>query len=168
MSLCISCIVEGFYAAHCLIRDFKNDLSLNEDFLIKVQQYKEENHLNWETEILCQEYETIYTDKGLLIKTLEEHDVKKLEFRGEDIYCRIEEFKLKFYREPNMPYKMEIIYSRNKDVEEVINNLDSEYNRNIQEATYVKIKARLAKNNLQIDNEEVLEDDSIMLTVNLD
>ena len=38
----------------------------------------------------------------------------------------------------------------------------------IQEETYMKIKERISNKNLKIDNEEILEDDSIVLTINID
>ncbi len=54
------------------------------------------------------------------------------------------------------------------DETELINDINSEYALNCQEETYIKIKERLERKNLKIAEEEILEDDSIMLTINLD
>ncbi len=159
----------GIWLKECLVPKLTaSQDGLNDDILARVIKYKEENNIHSNNEKICKEYETIFNDKDLLIKTLQEHGVTDLELRNDNIYCKIEEFKLKFFKDANMPYKFEITHCANVDIEETINNLDSEYAKNVQEATYLKIKERLAKNNLQIDDEEILEDDSIMLTINLD
>jgi len=117
---------------------------------------------------ICKKYQTIYMDKDLLIKTLKEHGLNEFSISDETITCRIEGFSLKFYKEPEMPYILEVKYINDNNLEEIVQNLDIEYEQNVQENTYLKIKDRLDKKNLQIDSEEILEDDSILLTINLD
>ena len=50
---------------------------------------------------------------------------------------------------------------------EIVDELNEEYQMNVQEQSYMTIKKNLEKQNLTIDHEEVLEDNSIMLTINL-
>jgi len=182
MSICIMgattfyCLISGCslgsglmvkaWLSNCLIPSLTaTEEGLSDKMLENVIRYNEE-HRGAET--VCQEYQTVFNDKDLLIKTLQEHGVTDFETVGDNVNCRIEEFKLKFYRESDMPYKFEITHSQGVESEEIIDNLGAEYAQNAQEATYLKIKERLTKSNLQIDDEEVLEDDSIMLTINLD
>jgi len=145
---------------------------------------KEKNHEKWmekyynynKTEVrqeiskhICKEYDTVYVDRDLLVKTLEEHGVLNLHVYGDTITCKSDDYNLKFYRENNEPFVLEVTCPIDEDnFENAMSDLDSEYAQNVQESTYLKIKERLSKHNLQIDNEEILDDDSIMLTINLD
>lgn len=120
-------------------------------------------------ENLCKEYQTVFMDKDILIKTVNEYGLKELEIKGDTISAKVENFNIIFYREDaEKPYMLKVYSSTNCDETNVVNDLNSEYALNVQEETYIKIKERLAKKNLEIDEEEILEDDSIMLTVNLD
>ena len=62
---------------------------------------------------------------------------------------------------------MKVTCDADCDDSAIIEDLSSEYGMNAQEESYLKIKERLAQKNLQIDEEEVLEDNSIVLTVNI-
>jgi len=130
---------------------------------------KNPSSLNQEAvSFICQEYQTVFLDKETLVKTLKEHGLDEISILENEITCRIEGYRLKFTRENSEPYKLSITCPSTGNTEETMLELDGEYAKNVQEATYMKIKERLAKNNLKIDNEEILEDDSIVLTVNLD
>lgn len=48
-----------------------------------------------------------------------------------------------------------------------IKSLEEDYARNVQSYTYDKVIAGL-ENNMSIEKEEVLEDDSILITINID
>ena len=122
---------------------------------------------------ICKEFETVFMDKDLLIKTLEEHGATDFEILGDDISCTMDVFKLSFVKiqeevENKGAYKMQI--SANCSDEEIcslVNEIDEEYKMNTQEETYIKIKERLENKGMKINQEEVLEDNSIMLTVNI-
>ena len=49
--------------------------------------------------------------------------------------------------------------------EDIINDLNEEYGLNIQEMTYNKIKERLDRENMRLESEAVMEDNSIVLTI---
>lgn len=71
--------------------------------------------------------------------------------------------------EADKPYTLEISYNKNLNAsDELVQNLGMEYNANAQEASYNKIQERLRDQNLTIDEEEVYEDNTIVLTVNLE
>lgn len=120
-------------------------------------------------EQLCREYDTVFMDESVLVKTLYEYGLMDFSKNNGQISARVENFNLIFHREDtSQPYKLNVYSATSCDETMIINDLNSEYALNVQEETYIKIKERLAKKKLQIDEEEVLEDDSIMLTVNLD
>ncbi len=56
----------------------------------------------------------------------------------------------------------------NVNTEEKINDLNSEYTMNVQESVYLKILDKLKSNNMQLESEEVEDDNTIVVTVNLD
>jgi hypothetical protein len=63
-------------------------------------------------------------------------------------------------------YTLEITRVTDKtECENVINDLNDEYGMNIQEMTYNKIKERLEQENMRLESEEVMEDNSIVLTI---
>ena len=117
---------------------------------------------------LCREYQTVFMDEDILVKTLMEYGLKDFAKQDGKVSARINNFNLIFHREDSsQPYKLNVYSPTSCDETRVINDLNNEYALNAQEETYIKLKERLEKKNLKIDEEEVLEDDSIMITVNL-
>ena len=115
-------------------------------------------------------FETAFIDKNILIKTLEEHGVRSI---SEDEYGRIygavENYTLTFERmEADKPYFLKITCTDRDNAEEKLGDLSSEYAVNVQEEAYLNIIEKLKENNMQLENEEVTDDNTIVLTVNLD
>lgn len=120
-------------------------------------------------EMICKDYQTVFMDKELLLKTLEEYGFDDFSFDNDKIKCSLEGFVLEFERESEKsPYNMKVSCAQGCEESVIVTDLNSEYGLNTQEETYIKIKERLANKNLKIDEEEVLEDDSIVLTINID
>ena len=65
----------------------------------------------------------------------DEHGLNEFSISDETITCRIEGFSLKFYKEPEMPYILEVKYINDNNLEEIVQNLDIEYEQNVQENT---------------------------------
>ena len=57
--------------------------------------------------------------------------------------------------------------SNKTECESVINDLNDEYGLNIQEMTYNKIKERLDSENMRLESETVMDDNSIVLTIDI-
>ena len=113
-------------------------------------------------------FDTIIMDKNALIKTLKEHGATSIKENGENIECNCQYFHLNFTKEnENSPYKMQITASENKGLDEFASDIGSEYTLNAQEISYNKIKERLEAQNLKISEEEIYEDNTIVLTVDL-
>ena len=108
-------------------------------------------------------------DKSALLKTLEEHGATNFQTDGNTISCNCEAFHLTFTKtEKDKPYTMVATYNKDYGLNELVENLGSEYASNAQEISYNKIKERLEKQNLEIEEEEVYDDNTIVLTVNLE
>lgn len=115
-------------------------------------------------------FETPFMDKALLIKTLEEHGANGInETDFGQIKCFCDHYELIFERtNANNPYYVRIKALDTDDTESKLNDLNSEYAVNVQEASYNSIVSKLEENNLEIENEEVCDDNTIVLTVNLE
>ncbi len=122
-----------------------------------------------EEQFFNKEFPTVIMDKTALLKTLEEHGATNFQTDGNSISCNCEAFHLTFTKtEKDKPYTMVATYNKDYGLNELVENLGSEYATNAQEISYNKIKERLAKQNLEIEEEEVYDDNTIVLTVNLD
>lgn len=152
-------------------KTIENQETKNKELQKKLKQRIEENNGCMTEELMqefCKEFETVFMDKDILIKTLEEHGLKNIECEGENIQGQIENFTVSFNREnTSIPYKMKI--SCTQEIEtDMAQDINTEYAMNVQEETYIKLKERLEEKNLEIESEEVLDDDSIVITVNID
>jgi len=116
---------------------------------------------------ICSQYKTIFKDASLLRKTLVEHEVENIVEENGKIYGNLQALKFEFSKDEEGLYEMHIIHEENEDLG-IVDELNNEYQMNVQEESYMKIKKNLESQNLQIATEEVMEDNSIMLTVNLE
>ena len=126
--------------------------------------------------IITKEYETVFADRDVLGKTLEEHGVENIMINGDSLTGKMGGFRIDCYREnptafdfkEAAPFTMKITAECSEDeISDLVNEINTEYALNTQEENYIKIKERLEAQGLQIDEEEVYEDDVIVLTVNI-
>ena len=127
------------------------------------KQFRGENN----SQMICTQYKTAFKDEELLIKTLSEHGVENIQTNKDKIYCKLDALKFEFEKNDEGVYVMTINHNDEQDLD-VVKDLGEEYQMNVQEQSYNNIKKKLENQNLEIDSEEVLEDNSIMITVNLD
>ena len=115
-------------------------------------------------------FETAFMDKNILFKTLEEHGVNGItENEYGKITGTVDNYTLDFEKtEPDKPYYLRILCLDTDNAEEKLGDLSSEYALNVQEEAYLNIVEKLKENNMQIEEEEVTDDNTIVLTVNLD
>lgn len=118
--------------------------------------------------IFNQEFQTQIVDKRTLLKTLKEHRAINIQEAFGNISCDCEKFHLEFIYNGDKPYTMKISANNSLGVDDLVNDIGSEYCANAQEISYNKIKERLEKQNLTIDDEEIYDDNTIVLTINLD
>lgn len=136
----------------------------------KLKDQFELNNFNQEEFKIKNEFETAFMDAKILQKTLQEHGCTDFQFYENNFFtCTLEGMHLEFSKEnENLPYKMLVKCNENELLQAFCDELSEEYTGNTQEETYNKIKDRLKEKNLEISQEELLEDDSIVLTINLD
>lgn len=85
------------------------------------------------------------------------------------ITARTGSYELAFERmEADKPYFLMIKYLDTESAEQKLNDLSSEYALNVQEESYRSITEKLKENNMEIESEEVYDDNTIVLTVNID
>lgn len=120
-------------------------------------------------ELFNKAFQTVIMDKNALIKTLKEHGASNIQEQNGVITCNCEAFHLSFQKEKaDAPYTMTATYNKDYGLNELVENIGSEYALNAQEISYNKIKERLEAQNLSITEEEVFDDNTIVLTVDLD
>ena len=114
--------------------------------------------------------ETVFMDKNLLIKTLTEHGINNVqEFLSGEIVGSIDGYKFCFMKpSEDKPYSLKISAKQSENVNEKVEDLNSEYALNVQEDTYLSVVENLKNNNMEIESEEVMDDNTIVLTVNLE
>lgn len=114
-------------------------------------------------------YNTNYTDKGILINTLTEHGASDITEINDEIKCNLFGMEMTYsLKNGEQAYTLEIKRISSKDeCMGIINDLNNEYGLNTQEMTYNKIKERLAQENFRLEDETILEDNSIVLTIDV-
>ena len=132
---------------------------------IKYTQYAEKSNDKYRK----LSFNTIIMDEEVLLKTLIERNAENIVRQDNKVLCDCEGYFLEFYKQnEKKPYKLTIGCREQKGLQEFVGNISSEYTTNSQEVSYNKIKFRLEEQNLTIENEEVFEDNTIVLTVNLE
>ena len=145
---------------------------LHED--IKSKQIQ--NVINDAVDLISKEYQTVFADRDVLIKTLEEHGMGTIQLNGDSFTGKMGSFRIDCYREQptafdskeSVPFTIKITAEcTEEEISEFIKEINTEYALNTQEENYIKIKERLEEQGLKIDEEEVYDDDVIVLTVNI-
>lgn len=114
------------------------------------------------------EYPTNFNDHNLIIKTLKENGLDyEVELNGE-IVLNLSGTNIIFYQNDDEPYTVKIVNPGNiNQVFSQLSLLDDDYKNNVQADTYENLKKNLKDRDLDIESEEILDDDSIVITVNL-
>ena len=114
-------------------------------------------------------FETPFMDKAILLKTLEEHGVTNIVEWENGLSGEVDNYKLIFDKpDADKPYTVKISSLEHDDAEEKLGDLNNEYAMNVQEDAYLHIIDKLKENNMQIEEEEVMDDNTIVLTVNIE
>ncbi|MCQ2754941.1 MAG: hypothetical protein MJ231_07855 [bacterium] len=122
-----------------------------------------------EKQFVEQQFETQFMDKEILMKTLEEHGLNSINDYGEEISGVVENYTLTFKKQAeDKPYMLTVKSLSEKANVEKVNEISSEYAMNAQEDSYLSIIKNLKANNMEIEEEEVLDDNTIVLTINVD
>lgn len=111
--------------------------------------------------------ETPFLDGALLLQTLNEHGLRAEQTDAYTYVVQTESGRIRYFQtEENTPFLMEV--TGVADLGELLDELDlleHEYRRNVQTYTYHKVMESLAEHGMSLMEEEVMEDDSILLTL---
>lgn len=122
-----------------------------------------------EADFMEKSLETPFMNREILLKTLEEYGVQNIVEEYGKIMGKFDTYSLSFEKmEADKPYFLTISYLSKNNPEEKLNDLSSEYALNVQEESYLNIIEKLKESNMQIEEEEVMEDNTIVLTINLE
>ncbi len=112
-------------------------------------------------------YNTNYTDKGMLLNTLVEHGAEEITESADEITCKLFGMEMVYHKkDSSSAFVLDVTQVSNKsECEDLISDLNEEYGLNIQEMTYNKIKERLEQENMRLESEAVMDDNSIVLTI---
>ena len=127
------------------------------------------NIVSGQKPITTKTQKTNYTYKETLIKTLSEHGAKNIISDDFNVTCEMFGMKLHYSKDfKSDAYNLEIMQITNQsECEQLLQDLDEEYGLNIQDLTYRKILERIKDKNMRLESEEVSEDNSIVLTIDL-
>lgn len=112
--------------------------------------------------------DTIFADSEILLETLRGYDCHFDVVSENEYIVKTTCGNIRYKREAaTQPFKMYL--GEIEDVDGLLENIKSfelDYGRNVQAYTYNRIKENLS-NGMSIESEEVLEDDSLYLTINV-
>lgn len=112
---------------------------------------------------------TNFTDREVLIKTLEEYGAEEIDFDGYNVSCDLLGMRLlysKNYSKGSYDLEINKITDEN-ECSKILEDLSDEYGSNVQEMTYKKIIERIKSQNFHISSEEIEDDNSIILTIDV-
>ena len=112
--------------------------------------------------------ETRFNNAELLRKTLMEYGARVSAKSDNSIVADFENATILYERaDTSKPYGMRIVNMTEQDsVICTVQEIEVEYNSNVQSYTYNKVKNDISKG-MSIESEEVLEDNSILITLNV-
>lgn len=113
------------------------------------------------------QYPTNFRDGQMLLATLEDFGARPERKADGAIECRIERTRLRFVQ-PDVDSAFVVEVENAPSLAEVyryMQDLDEDYRRCVQSVVYEKVKARAAASNLELEQEEVLPDNTIVMTL---
>jgi len=114
-------------------------------------------------------FETIFCDTDLLKKTLTEHGLQVTEVSVNQLYCQIGTVKIDYSRQVEGGVFWAAV-SGIQNADEFfaeLQSFESEYRQNVQTDTYNTLIEKLQNSNMNIESETVLENNTILLTINV-
>lgn len=115
-----------------------------------------------------QSFPTNFRDEQVLMKTLREYGLRPDAIPDGGIVCGAGASTLRFHPAEEGSYSVEIENTPNlQQMFQLLSNLDEDYKRGVQASTYEKLMSRIEEKSLVVESEEVLEDNSIVITLNV-
>ena len=117
----------------------------------------------------CIKLNTRFKDSNILQKTLNEYGLKPKKTSSNGYAVKFSDGDIIYSRpSEDVPFSMTIKNIKDKDaLIKELKEIEHVYNGNVQEYTYKRILNKLPEG-MEIENEEVLEDDTILITLSVD
>lgn len=112
---------------------------------------------------------TIFNSASILEKTLREHDLPVARISEDHIVCKCSGVELHYLRSAaGEPFSLELRGVRDPDaLVAELTCFEKEYRENVQTYTYEKLMRSLIKHRMTVAEETVLEDNSILITLDV-
>lgn len=155
------CSVKRIVGAKCFYNSVA-EINTNYQYKADVQKPK-----TIQPPITEQVFQTKFTDKNLLIKTLGSIGLKCIE-KNSEIVCSSDNYTLIFTNRNNT-YEFKIRGTvTNKEAYQRYKDIDLKYGKVVQQEVVQNVKNKLSKSpTMKLEKEEVLEDNSVLLTINI-
>ena len=117
----------------------------------------------------CIKLNTRFKDSNILQKTLNEYGLKPKKTSSNGYAVKFSDGDIIYSRpSEDVPFSMTIKNIKDKDsLIKELKEIEYVYNGNVQEYTYKRILNKLPEG-MEIESEEVLEDDTILITLSVD
>ncbi len=113
-------------------------------------------------------FPTNFNNEQLLVETLREHGLQPSVEPSGEVNCYIGQSTLRFRPAERGPFSVAIENAPNlQQIFHFLSMLDDEYKRGVQTEVYENLMSRIERKNLTVESEEVLEDNSIVITLNV-
>lgn len=112
-------------------------------------------------------FKTKFTNKNLLIKALKSIGLNCKQ-RDDELVCSSDNYTLIFTKKDDI-YEFKIVGEiSNKDAYMKYKDIDKKYGKEVQQDVIKTIKENVfKKSNMKLEKEEILEDDSVVITINI-
>lgn len=114
-------------------------------------------------------FETVFCDTDILLRTLTEHGLQVSKLSNDYLICQIGSIKIEYTRKTEDGAFWATV-SGIQDIDEFLAEFqcfESEYRQNVQTDTYNSLIENLQNSSMHIANEEILDDNSIVLTIDV-
>lgn len=113
-------------------------------------------------------YPTIYTDRDLLTEVLKKMEISYT-IKGNDIEYEKDGVKCTFLKDDDGKYILRMVGDlSDEDIYRSLQELDVVYKRNVQKQAYDNVLARISSHNMTLAKQTVMEDETIVLTLNVE
>lgn len=167
------CAVFSIYDDEKLINEFINDMKRysNIDIFSEVSLADQNTTIKAEEKpinITEQVFQTVFADEKLLIKTLEDIGFYPENNNGK-ITCCSDNYTLNFYKNDKDNYEFKISGNiSNKEAYQKYKDVNNHYGKIVQKETINNVKQKVQKSSsMRLENEEILEDNSVVLTIDI-
>lgn len=136
--------------------------------LLQKRKLSKTNNKKTVTSKMEKVFPTNFRDQDLLIQTLREYKANPVLNNDGTIQCQMGKTSLEFDKIDNL-YEVKITTDKAelRSTFNHLSNIDTNYKHTVQANTYQNMKEKIEEKDYTIEEEEVLEDNSIMITLNV-